>query len=295
MTAPASSSAASSSAPAPGARRTPACLVRTPRENPPLRLFCFHHAGGGASFFAPWPGWVVPSVEVLPVQLPGREARYREPRFDDVGRLAEVLVRELEPWLQGPYAFYGHSMGALVAFAVAAARERTGGRAPSALFVGAYAAPHRTPPLPPADRCGDAELARFLVGVGGLSPEFLGRDEWLSALLPVVRDDLRICASHRKAWLRTPAGDGSGGGSGGGAALGTRPSLDIHAFTGADDTLVDPDAVRAWERYARTFRLARVPGGHFFPREAPAPFFRELNAALVRLMPGRAEAAAEPG
>ncbi|WP_240139887.1 thioesterase II family protein [Streptomyces sp. MUM 178J] len=271
--------AAASAEPACAARATPACLVRAPRENAPLRLLCFHHAGGGASFFAPWPGRVVPSVDVLPVQLPGREARYREPRFDDVGRLAEALVRELEPWLREPYAFYGHSMGALVAFAVAAARERAGGRAPSALFVGAYAAPHRTPPLPPADRYGDAELARFLVDVGGLSPEFLGRDEWLSALLPVVRDDLRICASHRKAGLVVPA----------------RPSLDVHAFAGADDTLVDPEAVRAWERYARTFRLTRVPGGHFFPREAPAPFFRELNAALVRLMPGRAGRSARPG
>jgi surfactin synthase thioesterase subunit len=159
-------------------------------------------------------------------------------------------------------------MGALVAFALAAARIRNGGAPPRKLYVGAYAAPHLTPPLPPADAYEDGELARFLVGIGGLDPRFLGRDDWLRALLPIVRDDLRICASHREAGL--PVG----------------LPLDVHAFTGEDDRLVDPGAVRSWERYARRFALSTVPGGHFFPRERPEPFFDVLNDSLNALVAG---------
>ncbi|GAA0585520.1 thioesterase II family protein [Streptomyces crystallinus] len=263
------------------------CLVRTPREDAPLRLFCFHHAGGGASFFGPWPARVVDGVDVLPVQLPGRESRFREPRFQEAGTVAGALAEELAPWLERPYAFYGHSMGALIAFAVAAARTRGGGRAPLALFVGAYAAPHLTPPLPPADLYGDAELARLLVDIGGLHPQFLGRDDWLRALLPIVRDDLRICASHREAGLpepRDPRDPGDPEDAAGPKDAAQRLSLDVRAFAGADDALVDAAAVYAWERYAREFRLTTLPGGHFFPRDAPGPFFEELNRSLTELL-----------
>ncbi|MEW2082753.1 alpha/beta fold hydrolase [Streptomyces sp. NPDC005283] len=259
-----------------------ACLVRVPRKDARLRLFCFHHAGGGASFFAPWPARVAPEIDVLPVQLPGRESRFREPRFRDARTLAEALERELAPWLDQPYAVYGHSMGALVAFALTTARMRGGGSGPQTLFVGAYGAPHLTPPLPPADRYADVELARFLVGIGGLSPQFLGRDDWLRALLPIVRDDLRICASHQRAGLPDP--DDEEG----------RLPLDIHAFAGEDDRLVNPGAVWSWEQYAQHFRMSTVPGGHFFPREEPGPFFDVLNRSLTEIITERGERHGEP-
>ncbi|MDQ1050935.1 thioesterase II family protein [Streptomyces sp. V4I2] len=253
------------------------CLGRAPREDARLRLFCFHHAGGGASFYNAWPGRLPSDVDVLPVQLPGREARYREPRFQDAGEAVEALGRELGPRLdEGPWAAYGHSMGAMVAFALTAARLREGGRPPEALFLGAYAAPHVSSTLPSADRYDDRELARLLVDFGGLSPQFLGRDDWLRVLLPILRDDLRICATHRRAGLPDPDDEEA------------RLPLHVEAFAGADDPLVAPDAMRAWGRYANSFRLTTVPGGHFFPRQAPDPFFDRLSPSLARLV-------AEPG
>ncbi|AWW36606.1 thioesterase II family protein [Streptomyces cadmiisoli] len=260
------------------------CLGRAPRADARLRLFCFHHAGGGASFFSSWPARVPPGVDVLPVQLPGREGRYRERRFQDAGEAVEALDRDLGPLLdEGPWAAYGHSMGALLACALAAARLRAGGRGPEALFLGAYAAPHRTSALPAPDRFDDGELARLLVGFGGLDARFLGRDDWLRALLPVVRDDLRICASHHRAGLPDPHD------------ARTRLPLTLEAFAGTDDPLVAPDAVRDWGRYARDVRLTSLPGGHFFPREAPEPFFARFIPALARLLAGPGAARAAPG
>ncbi|MER6349210.1 thioesterase II family protein [Streptomyces sp. NPDC001595] len=259
-------------------------LVRAPRADARLRLFCFHHAGGGASFFAPWADRLPADVDVLPVQLPGREARFRERRFQDAGEAVEALDRELGPLLdEEPWAAYGHSMGALLAAALTAARLRAGGRGPETLFLGAYAAPHRTPVLPRPDEHDDAGLARALVACGGLDPLFLGREDWLRVLLPVVRDDLRICAGHRGAGLPDPADARA------------RLPVRVEAFAGADDRLVDPEGVRAWERYVRDFRLTSVPGGHFFPREAPEPFFALLNRSLARLPAAPGAARVAPG
>ncbi|MFI9341701.1 thioesterase II family protein [Streptomyces sp. NPDC052773] len=261
------------------------CLVRAPRAGARLRLLCFHHAGGGASFFASWQGRVPAGVDVLPVQLPGREGRFRERRFQDAGEAVAALDGELGALLDaGPWAAYGHSMGALLAAGVTAARLRAGGRGPETLFLGAYAAPHRTPTLPRPDAYDDVGLARALGDFGGLDPVFLEREDWLRVLLPVVRDDLRICASHHRAGLPDP-GD-----------AGARLPVRAEAFTGTGDALVDPEGVRAWGRYVRDFRLVSVPGGHFFPREAPEPFFALLNRSLARLVAAPTDAPpAAPG
>ncbi|MGW7264948.1 thioesterase II family protein [Streptomyces sp. NPDC054842] len=266
------------------AAATVSCLGRAPRQDARLRLFCFHHAGGGASFFSSWAARMPAGVDVLPVQLPGREARYREPRFRDAGEVVEALGHELAPLLDaGPWAAYGHSMGAMVAFALAAARLRAGGRPPEALFLGAYTAPHVSSTLPPPDRYDDRELARRLVEFGGLSPQFLDRDDWLRALLPVLRDDLRICATAHRAGLPDPDDERA------------RLPVRVEAFAGADDPLVTPDGVGAWARYTDSFRMTTVPGGHFFPREAPDPFFARLTSLLAPLSVRPGPPRAAPG
>ncbi|MGF0175363.1 thioesterase II family protein [Streptomyces sp. Marseille-Q5077] len=264
------------------------CLSRAPRPDARLRLFCFHHAGGGASFFSSWARRVPSDVDVLPVQLPGREARYREPRYQDAGEVVDALGRDLAPCLDaGPWAAYGHSMGALLSFALAAARLRAGGRGPDALFLGAYAAPHRTPTLPPPDRYEDGELARLLVDFGGLDPRFLGRADRLRGGAPGLPGPPPGLAGH-------PPGGAPGPGHAPGPPAPCRRGVGGAAGppAGTDDPLVDPAAVRAWGRYVHRFRLTPVPGGHFFPREAPDAFFDRLNRSLARLL---AEPGAPPG
>jgi pimeloyl-ACP methyl ester carboxylesterase len=94
-------------------------LISQPSEEPRLRLFCFHHAGGGASIFSGWPSVLGRLADVLPVQLPGRERRIREPRITDRAILVDELEHHLGPYLRRPYVFYGHSMGGLIAYDLA--------------------------------------------------------------------------------------------------------------------------------------------------------------------------------
>src|SRR5688500_5923578 len=86
-----------------------------PRPRSAIRLFCFPHAGGGASGFHGWADALPGPVEVCPVQLPGRETRLREPAFTRLGPLVEALAGALRPYFDRPFAFFGHSLGALVA------------------------------------------------------------------------------------------------------------------------------------------------------------------------------------
>src|SRR6478609_4610386 len=90
------------------------------------RLICLPHAGAGASMFNDWPGLLPPEVEVVGVQLPGRQDRIKEKPFTDVSRLVATVAHVIRPLLDLPVAFFGHSGGALLAFELARALQRRG-------------------------------------------------------------------------------------------------------------------------------------------------------------------------
>lgn len=259
-------------------------LARAPRPHAPVRLLCFPFAGGGASAYARWQPELDArgaSVDVLPVRLPGREGRSGEPRFTELTSLVEELDEELDEVLASPHLLYGHSMGALIAYALIRRRQERGAPLPRAALLAAYRAPHLPPPRMGSDANAgsgagsgaesgvdfDFDLARALVALGGLPEALLGHPEWLRALLPVVRDDLALCASA-----------GSAGGP---------VRVPLHLFAGADDSLVRASEVTAWRRHAaRGCEVRVLPGGHFFLRTHEGSLLDEV-APLVRRYGGR--------
>src|ERR1051325_10756813 len=84
----------------------------THRPNPKarLRLFCLPYAGGGTSIFYSWPDGLPPSIEVRPIHLPGRGARFTEPAFNEMAPLVKAIARAMLPYADKPFAFFGHSM-----------------------------------------------------------------------------------------------------------------------------------------------------------------------------------------
>ena len=231
-----------------------------PGGNQLPRLFCFHHAGGGASLFRNWQRALSPHASVWPVLLPGREHRMREPRFVSLDPLIEDLDRELGPYLTVPHLFFGHSMGALLAYRLACYRVARGDAGPRALFVSAYSAPHLPSPFPVTGDVDDDRLTQLLDGIGGLPDDL--PPQWRAELLAVFRDDMRVCASQSET----------------GASPLTCP---IHLFGADGDPLVDADDLGAWDRHTSGPTNVRIlHGEHFYLRDSPADLLNELRPLL---------------
>lgn len=211
-----------------------------------LELLCLPFAGGGSRPFASWEHRLPPDVALRPVELPGRSPT-TGPAFTEMAPLVEHLCRELLPTLHRPFALFGHSMGALLAFELARALRREGGPTPVHLLVSGEPAPHlpREPISPSA--LGDDELLARMTEYG--MPELAASDPWLrDTVLPRLRADLQVCASFR----HTPG-----------------PALDcsVSAFGGLDDPLARRAQLRAWAAHGRgRFSLRMFEGDHFYMR-----------------------------
>jgi acyl transferase domain-containing protein/surfactin synthase thioesterase subunit len=106
-----------------------------------FRLFCLPPGGLGASLFRGWQDLLPDGIEVCALQLPGREERFKERPLENLAELLDVLESVVSPELNVPFAFYGHSMGGLVAYRLAYRLWRNRATKPSRLFVGGYTAP----------------------------------------------------------------------------------------------------------------------------------------------------------
>ncbi|MEU9478113.1 thioesterase domain-containing protein [Streptomyces sp. NPDC048191] len=252
--------------PGPTAPWTPYLTIRPAPSDGRPRLFCFHHAGGSASAFTVLRNTVAAHVEVLPVQLPGRENRLRDTRPGSMAELVADLDEHLDPHLTGPYAFYGHSMGALVAHDLIARRQARGALPPVRFIAGAARAPHLSPAFAAAWAEADDELVQKIIAIGGMSPDLLQYPDWLRPALDLTRADLRLCTTR-------------------GSAPVPELSCPVDVFHGAADPLVSEADALAWTgRSSVDSTLHRFDGGHFFfLKESPAPFAARLTTLLHRV------------
>lgn len=229
--------------------------VREARPDARLRLFCFPFAGGSASAYRSWSTDLPREIEVYPVQLPGREARFTEPAFRRMAELAPVVTDALAPLLDRPFAFYGHSMGAILAFEVAHELRARGLAPPVALFPAAHQAP-TIPHQGAVSERADLELMAYVTKMSD-TPQLREHPELLRLILPTLRCDLALCDTY----TYRPRG---------------RLACAVTALGGIDDT-VSRAELDAWG--AETdgpFDVALMPGGHFF-----LPAARELVARTL--------------
>jgi pyochelin biosynthesis protein PchC len=208
-------------------------------------LVCFPHAGGAASFFAPWARLLPSGIEMVAVQYPGRQDRRDEPLPTDIGALADQIAEELVALAGRPLALFGHSLGALVAFEVAGRLEQS--REPDliGLIVSGRRAPSSRGPQV-AHRLDDETLLAEAVRLGGTPRSLLQDAETIDMILPPIRADYRMLAAYR--WppgppLRCP----------------------ISAYCGASDPRVVGDEIGEWRTHTTAaFEVRSFTGGHFY-------------------------------
>ncbi|MFM8332782.1 MAG: thioesterase II family protein [Candidatus Methylumidiphilus sp.] len=244
---------------------TPKPWIRCPRPRPDaaVRLFCLPYAGGGAMIYRAWGDSLPATVEVCPVQLPGREDRLGEAPFTELLPLAQTLGQAILPYLDKPFAFFGHSMGALIAYELAHELRRQTGKLPLRLLVSGRGAPHLPATLTPISALPETALFSELQRRYGGIPQMLWQEPELRALLlPQLRADLAVVETYAPA----PA----------------EPlPCPLRAFCGKQDHCVDGASLAAWRSLVRDdITVQMFDGDHFYLNNAPQPLLQAIAAAL---------------
>lgn len=234
-----------------------------PNPHASLRLFCFPYSGANAAIFATWADVLPAAVEVCPVQLPGRGMRLGEPPYTALDPLVEATAHALLPYCDKPFAFFGHSMGALVSFELARYLRAAHGLQPVHLLASGHSAPQLPDRDPPLHTLPEPEFEAKLRELNGTPPEVLEHTELRQLLFPILRADFAVCGTYSY-----------------------RPDAPLDCSITALGGLQDPQVRRAdleaWREQTRaTFVLRMFPGDHFFLQSA-RPLLLETIARELR-------------
>ncbi|MEV4297126.1 thioesterase II family protein [Microbispora rosea] len=232
--------------------------------NSRVTLVCFPHAGGSASFFYPVSDAMQSTMQVVALQYPGRQDRRQERPLNTIAELADESFAALRPLMDRPLAFFGHSMGATVAFEVAVRMKRELAGAPVTLFASGRRAPsrHRVETVHQRD---DESIVAELKNLSGTDARILGDLELLRMILPAIRSDYTAAETYRYQ---------------------PGPALDcpIVALVGESDPKVTLDEARAWADHTTAgFELRTFSGGHFYLAEHRHAVINLISDQLLSL------------
>jgi medium-chain acyl-[acyl-carrier-protein] hydrolase len=245
-----------------GTLRTSWCHVRSPNPTAELRLLCFPYAGGGASVFSGWARSLPPHVELCAVQMPGREERIGDHYIIEWEEVVERLAQELSQYLDRPFAIFGHSLGAILAFEFIRHLRAEQRYRCSHLFVSGRRAPHLPPDDPPTYDLPDTEFVEELRRLAGTPGEVLERPELMEVLLPLLRADFRLSETY--VFKEGPPLD-----------------LPITVYGGMDDKEVSVSELEAWQLHTNMgFQRVMFPGGHFFVTQHRSVLLSQLGNDL---------------
>jgi medium-chain acyl-[acyl-carrier-protein] hydrolase len=211
-----------------------------------MRLFLFPFAGGNASTFLPWQELIGPRLELRVAQLPGRGVRLFDPPIREMDELVARLTRAVADLSDRPFVFFGHSLGALVAFEVARQLRRAGRPGPTSLWASGAEGPRTRLIRRRLHALADAELIEALREYNGTAPEMLDDREMMELLLPGLRADFAL---HERYTYRA------------------EPPLDlpIHVLLGNADPYVEIDRAAGWAfETSQPGQRHIYPGDHFF-------------------------------
>lgn len=240
------------------------------RRAPNLRLFCFPFVGADANIFRAWTGQFPDTIEVIGLQYPGRGRRFTEPPLTSLSHLEAQILEAITPFLDVPFALFGHSMGGIVSFQLAQLLEQRGQELPRCIFVSGSKPPHeRLAPSEltgtPISKMSDEEFIAELTRLNGTPNELLSDKDALRHFLPMLRADFRILetADYRSK---------------------TNLNLPISAFCGTNDQIAPLQSMMLWKDLTRaTFRFQLIPGDHFFLLRSRRRLLESLIPQLEQL------------
>jgi medium-chain acyl-[acyl-carrier-protein] hydrolase len=243
--------------------RTAWLVVPKPNPDAAVRLFCFPYAGAGASTYREWANLVLPTVELMIVQYPGREERYSEPLHKHVDSLLPILSESLLGCIDKPFVFFGHSMGAGIAHRLLLAWQQRDVACAQHLIVSGARAPQLISDRPTSSELDDCQFLSLLQNRGGMPEELLQNAELMEVLMPRLRADFQLAetlppVAHKL--LNCP----------------------ISAFGGHHDSEISLNDIDEWRlQTLSVFKAWGFKGDHFFIQNSRAQVISIVNHILA--------------
>lgn len=232
------------------------------RPRPSMRLYCFPYAGGQAAIFRNWGKFLSPDIELIGIELPGRGRRRHEEPQSDLPNLVEHIAEAIAKQDECPFAFFGHSMGAVMAYEVTHSLRRKSARQPVHLFVSGRRAVHLPHHEDPVSQLTDAEFLDKLRRLNGTPPEMLQDPGIMELVMPVLKADFTALDKWRYA-SADPL------------------SMPLTAITGLSDPTVGIEAAKEWRNHSLgAFHFYGFPGDHFFLRSNEARLVTMISQSL---------------
>jgi len=230
-----------------------------------MRLFFFPYAGSGPTVFNKWSVGFPSNMETWIAHYPGRGSRYKEPPVKELIALVEKIDDAIQPLLDKPFIFFGHSFGGMVAFELIRHLRRLKLPQPNILFVSACSAPQLPDPHPPIHALPDTEFVKSLQELNGIPAEVANHSELMELLLPMLRADFEAIESYQYT-ANEPL------------------NCPIIAFGGDDDPRVSRESLDAWNSLTNAnFRSQYFPGDHFFINTARESVIAFMITAITLL------------
>lgn len=231
------------------------------KKNPQasIRLFCFHHSGGGASLYFPWIDHLSPDIEMIAVQLPGRESRYGEPLTNNLKDITAKLGEEFRFYKDKPFFVFGHSLGALISFEFIKSIYQLYALYPCHMIVSATKAPHLPFRMKHLSQLDDKTLKEELKAYNGIDERILNNDELLDLFLPIIRSDFSISESY--------------------FSTNSAPlPCDLLVLSGSQDQTVSKEEILEWSAYTiGKFKHISFSGEHFFIKDHQKSILELIN------------------
>lgn len=231
------------------------------KKNPDalIRLFCFHHSGGGASAYYPWVDYLSSKIEMIAIQLPGREDRFVESLNNNLNDIITKLSKEFAIYKDKPFFVFGHSLGALISYEFINSVHQLYSLYPRHMIISATKAPHLPLRRKELSKLDNKSLKEELRIYDGVDKRILNNDELLDLFLPIIRSDFGIYENYN--------------------FLKSMPvPCDILALSGDEDQTVTQEEILAWSVYTTgQFEHMSFPGKHFFIKEQQNKILEIIN------------------
>jgi medium-chain acyl-[acyl-carrier-protein] hydrolase len=228
-----------------------------------LRLFCFSFAGGSATEFLPWHPLLAPEIELCAIQLPGRGARFAEPPLTMMSQVIDTIGQLIAQNNELPFAFFGHSLGALLAFEASHHCLNHALSVPVRLFLSGCNAPQRLGNRPLLHLLDNAALIEALKEFNGTPVEVLVNPELMRMALPALRADFMLAENY----IYSP-----------------RPPLPIPitVLSGTQDNHIQSEYLADWgNETSGDCELHMFKGDHFFIRKQAEAITALINSSLA--------------